>query len=111
MLTCSAEQETVSSVYKPYAHEPIPQKQEQQITGKTVILNHTIVKYRTQHRETNRMMQDDTNRLKHKYEDRWLAGYRAKGCKHVLTGLQVAARDVTTSHWWGSLAYQWQQGT
>jgi hypothetical protein len=29
----------------------------------------------------------------------------------VLTGLQVAARDVTTSHWWGSLAYQWQQGT
>jgi hypothetical protein len=72
MLTCSAQQETVSFLYRPYAHKPIPQKQEQQITGKTVTLYHTIVKYRTQDRDTNRMMQDDTNRLKHKHKYRWL---------------------------------------
>jgi len=60
-------------VYRPYAHEPIPQKQEQQkIIGTTVTLYHTTVKYRTQHRDRNKMMQDDTNRLKHKNEDRWL---------------------------------------
>jgi len=63
----------VSFVYRPYAHEPIPQKQvQQQITGKTVTLYHTTVKYRTQHRDASRMRRDDTNRQKPNNEDKWL---------------------------------------